>query len=260
MKIYILTDIEGAAGVNRWNQTIDECEAKTRAMSLLTGEVNAAVDGILDADPEAQIVVWDGHGHGGLIYEELHSAAQLIPRGVYNFETRNYAVDASYGAMFFVGQHAMAGTQGGPLCHTYSSATITHYKLNGELMGEFGCRAAVAGSLGVPTIFLSGDDKACEEARALVPEIETAAVKKGLGVELALHLSKERARELIREGAKRAMKRLGEIPPFIVPPPYELEVRVNEGCSLEPYLNIGFTRVDERTVVKRSEVMSGLHI
>ena len=53
-------------------------------------------------------------------------------------------------------------------------------ELNGVAMGEFGCRAPFAGSMGVPTLFVSGDDKMAAEARALVPEIVTAEVKVGM--------------------------------------------------------------------------------
>lgn len=66
MKIYILTDLEGPAMVSRFNQTREEGPQKQTAMKLLTWEVNAAIDGIRDIAPEAEIVVWDGHGNGGI--------------------------------------------------------------------------------------------------------------------------------------------------------------------------------------------------
>ena len=55
MKIYILTDLEGPAMVSRFNQTREEGPQKQVAMKLLTWEVNAAIDGILDVDPRADI-------------------------------------------------------------------------------------------------------------------------------------------------------------------------------------------------------------
>ena len=130
---------------------------------------------------------------------------------------------------------------------------MEHYKLNGRYIGEIGCLAAIAGAMGVPTIFLSGDDKACAEAEALEPGIVTAAVKEGLGIELALHLSAPRAHAAIRVGAARAIERIPDIQPIAIAPPYELEIRVQERCSIESYLNAGMTRVDERTVVRRGD-------
>jgi D-aminopeptidase len=55
MKIYIITDIEGVALVNRRNQYIDaSAEVLACSMSLLTGEVNACIEGILDFDNNAE--------------------------------------------------------------------------------------------------------------------------------------------------------------------------------------------------------------
>lgn len=81
MKIYILTDLEGPAMVSRFNQTREEGPQKQTAMKLLTWEVNAAITGILDVDSQAEIVVWDGHGNGGIDVLEFHPEAKLITRG-----------------------------------------------------------------------------------------------------------------------------------------------------------------------------------
>ena len=77
MKIYILTDLEGIAMVSRFSQTRDEGPQKQIAMRLLTQEVNAAVDGILDVDADAEIVVWDGHGTGGIDVLEISSEGEV---------------------------------------------------------------------------------------------------------------------------------------------------------------------------------------
>jgi D-amino peptidase len=180
LKIYMMTDLEGPAGVNRWTQTREgEGPEKTAAMRLLTGEVNAAIEGIHDADPAAEVIVWDGHGTGGLIFEELHVGAQAVMHG--RGMGAPHCLDGTFDALFFLGQHAMADTPNAPLCHTYSSRRVQYYKLNGSLIGEIGCVAAMAGVMGIPTVFLSGDDKACAEARALIPDIVTVQTKQGLG-------------------------------------------------------------------------------
>jgi D-amino peptidase len=251
MKIYIMTDLEGPAGVNLWSQAREgETPGKAAAMKLLTGEVNAAIDGIHDASPDAEVVVLDGHGTGGLLFEQLHPAARCILHG--RGLRAPFGLDPGFDAVFFVGQHAMAGTPDAPLCHTYSSRHIEHYKLNGAFIGEIGCFAAMAGMYDIPTVFLSGDDKACAEAAALIPGIITVPTKQGMGIELALHLSVQRAREDIRAGAALAMERMPSIRPFRVDPPYSLEIRVLEGQSVESYLKGGAEKVDERTIVKRS--------
>jgi D-amino peptidase len=220
------------------------------AMRLLTKEVNAAVDGILDYDKGSQVVVMDGHGSGGIDVELIHPAAELIfGRGM----KAPTGLDETFDALFFVGQHAMAGTANAPLCHTYSSRTVEYYKLNGEPIGEFAGRAYMAGHFGVPTAFLAGDDKACVEAAALVPGIVTVATKLGMGIELANHLSPKASRAAIRKGARKGCKAAGRVAPAVLDPPYELEVRVLEGQSMKGYLNRGADELDERTCVFRTD-------
>ena len=259
MKIHMMTDLEGPAMISRFNQTRDVTpEEKARSMKLLTWEVNACVDGILDVYPAAEVVVWDGHGSGGIDVFEFHDRAKLIARGPIKAP---YYLDETYDALFFVGQHAMANTPAAPLCHTYSSKTVDYYKINGMPVGEFGARAIMAGQFGVPTVFLAGDDKAVAEAEALVPGIFGAAVKQGLDRELAIHLSPKAAHELIRQTAVKACGAIEDIPPAKVDPPYVFEARVLEGCSIEGYLKReGAEQVDDRTVIIRADDICSLPI
>jgi D-amino peptidase len=260
MKIYIITDLEGPAMVSRFIQTrdySDDPELKREAMRLLTGEVNAAIDGIFDVETDAEVIVWDGHGSGGILPMEFHPRAKLIARGPIK---PPYFLDETFDALFFVGQHAMAGTPDAPLAHTYSSKTIEYYKLNGRPVGEFGARAIMAGAIGVPTVFISGDDKAVAEARDLVPGIYGAEVKQGLGLELALHLSPKAACDLIRSVAAEAVGGIGKIEPIRLHPPYEQEIRVKEGVDIGTYLARGAEKVDERTVVVRSSEINTLFL
>ncbi len=133
--------------------------------------------------------------------------------------TPTYYLDASFDALFFLGQHAMAGTGAANLAHTYSSASIERYLLNGIEMGEFGCRAALAGAVGVPTVFVSGDDKMMAEARALVPGIYGAQVKVGLAPQMALHMAPEDARDLIRDVAREATLGAGAVALYVLEAP-----------------------------------------
>ncbi|MBD3183349.1 peptidase M55 [Candidatus Poribacteria bacterium] len=259
MKIYIITDLEGPAMISRFDQTRDVTpETKAISMKLLTWEVNAAVDGILDVDKDAEVIVWDGHGSGGIDPLEFHKKAKLIARGPIR---PPYYLDETFDALFFVGQHAMAGTEAAPLCHTYSSKSIEYYKINGMFVGEFGARAIMAGTFGVPTVFISGDDKAVDEAKELVPGIYGAAVKEGLGRELAIHLSPKKAQKLIRKTASKACKNIKSIPPVKMDPPYGQEIRVLEGISIEGYLkDPRAEKIDERTVIIRSDNICDLRI
>jgi D-amino peptidase len=180
----------------------------------------------------------------------FHSKAKLIMRG--EPIKPPYYLDETFDAMMFVGQHAMKSA-GSILCHTFSSKLIEYYKINNVELGEFGCRALMAGTFGVPTIFIAGDDMAVKEARALVPNIHGATVKQSLGVEMGIHLSHQVACELVRKNAADACKNIANITPYFMAGPYTQEIRVLEGVSISYYGSIGFETIDYRTVRKTRE-------
>jgi D-amino peptidase len=170
-------------------------------------------------------------------------------------------MDEAVDALLFVGQHAMAGTPDAPLSHTYSSRTIEYYKLNGIPMGEFGCRAALAGSMGIPTIFVSGDDKMIAEAKSLIPGVYGATVKLGRGIESAIHLSPQAARELIQEQADKAARNASNIPPFVLQPPYRQEIRLLYNVDCTSYRdNPAMEQLNDRTYVLQSNRLTDLKI
>src|SRR5437762_4966449 len=55
--LFLITDAEGVGGVCRQDQT-DPKDAEMR--QLLTGEINAAVQGFFEAGA-TEVMVWDGH-------------------------------------------------------------------------------------------------------------------------------------------------------------------------------------------------------
>ncbi|OPZ92562.1 MAG: D-aminopeptidase [candidate division TA06 bacterium ADurb.Bin417] len=142
-----------------------------------------------------------------------------------------------FDAVAWVGQHARSGSLFAHLAHTGTIA-VCEDSINGIPLGEFGVLALCAGELGLPVIFGSGDRAFTEEAQALAPGLETAAVKHGLnrdsGYHLptrayarhtlaAVHIGVEAARTAIRTAAGRAGERLVRGERFSVvkmPPPY----------------------------------------
>jgi D-amino peptidase len=220
--VFIITDLEGVAGVYRF----DQASAKSREIDTsrreLTKELNAVVRGINDLDKEIRIHVWDGHGAGGLLTGELLPVTKYFPPS--RVDVPGYFRAERIDALAFVGQHAMSCTPGANLCHTMSHETIKHYKLNGIEVGEFGLWAAVAGELGVPTIYLSGDDKACTEATRQVPTITTTTVKESKGLEQAVDLPDIEAR--LHDNIQAALRGAGDVKPFDVGKPVALEIAV----------------------------------
>ncbi|MFB7398860.1 M55 family metallopeptidase [Streptomyces rubiginosohelvolus] len=91
-------------------------------------------------------------------------------------------------------------------------------------LGEIGLNAAMAGHLGVPVVLLSGDDAACAEAAALIPEAVTVPVKEALGMAAAVTLHPEEARDRLRRAAADAVSCRTEIPPLALTGPLDVEI------------------------------------
>ncbi|MDH7602177.1 MAG: M55 family metallopeptidase [Armatimonadota bacterium] len=224
MKIYIMTDLEGVGGVVNKSQVFAGSVAYEKACERLTLEVNAAVEGALAAGAD-EIVVVDGHGANSavnLIYDKLHPGAVYI-QGV-PWTTYPQDLDETYDAVFQIGAHAMAGTPGAVLEHTMSSEHWVEMRINGKPMGEIGLIAACAGVYDVPFVMVSGCDKACAEARALVPEVECAVVKYGITRHCARVLPHAVVLDLIRQKAGEAVKKARSVAPFKVEGPVAVEI------------------------------------
>jgi D-amino peptidase len=255
-KVYVGTDMEGCAGIVSFeDQSYADGRYHDRGMRIVTAEVNAAIEGMLAAGVE-DVLVADGHGSGAIWWEDLHPAAELIHGRPNGPRSGRDAIVAEYEACVMIGQHAMAGIATSNQNHTQSSRTIDYYKLNGQLIGEIAQFALHQGSLGLPLIFLSGEEAACREAEELIPGIVTTSVKKGLSRGSAISVSASVAHQRIREGIREAVERQRKepLPPFTIEGPYVLEKRFfhtheADAAADQP----GAERVDGQTVRYRSE-------
>jgi D-amino peptidase len=235
MKAFMMTDLEGVAGVaSFYTDAYAGSVNENLSRHLLTQEVNACIDG-LRAGGVDTVIVMDGHGASGILFEELHAEARLV----HGRPLSPTWADLLEGCdvSLFVGQHAMAGTPGGNMNHTQDSQSITSFTLNGRAIGEIAQFVLLSGTYGVPVVFLSGDAAACREIEALVPGVTTAAVKEGIGRSSAVSLSAVRSRELIRERARQALASHAARPvaPLTWPGPYVLEKRFFTMDRVEEY-------------------------
>src|ERR1700694_3197635 len=246
--VFMITDAEGVAGVCRQDQT-DPKNAEMR--QLLTGEINAAVEGFLSGGAD-EVVVWDGHdGSQTLSALTIDPRARLIMGGL----GPTMLMERGFAAVAFVGQHARADSKAGVMAHSYSSLGIQKILMNGKPVGEIETRTALAGSYGVPVIMLSGDQAAAADLHDITPAAELAVVKEGLGYYACLSMSATAARDLIRERAQRAMQRIGQIPPYKVTEPVTIEVEYSTRSTPSPEtpLAVGSEMVDARTIRYRGK-------
>ena len=251
-KIFVITDMEGVSGIFDTDQQCLPYQSARweESHKLLTGEVNAAVDGLLEGGA-TEVVVWDGHDASrSLSVLDIHPKARLLT-GVPVSPTME--LDGAYSAIVFIGQHAMAGAEKGILSHTYSSQGIQNIWVNGKAVGEIGARVMLAGSFGVPPIMLSGDRAACQEIHDLVAEAECAEVKVGVSRTAGYMLPHPAACALIREKARRAVERLVEFKPYKVAGPVEVKVEFTPRGTPDFQRREGVERINDRTWVFRGK-------
>ncbi len=223
MKVYMSVDMEGASGITSSKLISRKEKEYDRGRKLLTADVNAAVRGALEAGAQ-EILVNDSHGSmTNILIEDLEEGARLIT-GSNKQLLQMAGIDDSFDAVFFIAYHAREGTEAGVLNHTIMGSVVTQIMRNGELVGETGINAGIAGAFGVPAVLVTGDDKVGAEASALIPGIETVAVKTGLDRHTASCLPPGQAQEMICEAAARALGRREEIAPHRVQSPVVFDV------------------------------------
>jgi D-amino peptidase len=241
--VFLVTDAEGVAGVCRQDQT-EPKDPELRA--LLTGEINAAVEGFYAGGAD-DVIVWDGHdGSQTLSTLTIHPRAHLLM----GYPGVLMTLDEHYAAIAFVGQHARANSIGGVMAHSYSSLGIETMLVNGKPVGEVETRAALAGAFNTPVIFLSGDQAAADDLHAIVPNAELAVVKKGYGEYACLSLSASAAQALIKQRATLAMKKLSEIKPYKIEGPVtvQIEYTARSVPGLDAKYRPGVEVIDARTL------------
>ena len=221
-KFLVMTDIEGVTGVT----TFKEAENSDFGKEMLMNDLNAVLNGIFKAGAEA--VVYDMHTDGRNI--DLSDLYVPVVRGKPILDNCWRGVGGEgFDGLFMVGLHTMQNT-GALLQHSY----LREYEsihLNGILIGEIGMEAALAGELGIPLKFVSGDDMGCREAEELIPGVVTCPVKKSLTEDTAIcyppNVTKERLYEKAMEAAEK------DIAPFTLKPPYKIQIKFSDCAYLK---------------------------
>lgn len=258
MRVIIISDMEGVSGIVKWQQVMGGEALYQECRKLYTEEINAAVRGAR-AGGATEIVVMDCHGAGGpwsfnsLVPDMLDPGCEYVVQEKWTGYTG--ALEQGCEAALFVGMHAMAGTPLGVLSHTVSSEAWHNLWFNDVLVGETGINAALCGTWNCPVLLVTGDQATCDEARALLgDELKTVAVKQGLGRYTARQVPPVRARELIEEAAKQAIRERRPVPPYSPGKPCEIKVEFVSPDRAEPYRNKpGVQIVAPRLLVSRAE-------
>lgn len=244
MRVFLSVDMEGVAGVCHRDHLVPGGQDYERARRWLTGEVNAAVTGAVEAGA-GEVVVADGHGTmRNLLLEDLHEAARIVtgPAQARNRPLGQLAgiAEGRYDAALLLGYHSRAGTPGGLLSHTWVGMLVHEIRLNGRPAGEALLNAAIFGHFGVPVVFASGADDFCREVREeLGADLAVVETKRTLGPTACLSLSPARSQRLIREGVARALGARGGRTPLTIDPPVLLDLEFHRADARDRARELG---------------------
>ncbi len=226
MRVLIMSDMEGVSGIVVWEQVDGGAPMYEEGRKLYTEEINAAVRGAKAAGA-TEIVAVDCHGAGGgwnfnsYVPERLDPDCEWVAHNAWSRYTE--LLEKGCDAALFVGMHARSGTPDGVLCHTISTTTWRNLWFNQELVGETGVNAALCGHYRCPVLLVTGDEATCREARDLLGDgLTTVAVKRGLTRYSARQIPPVRARRMIEDGAKQALRDLQAVRPYVPTRPTEI--------------------------------------
>ena len=117
MKIYMVADMDGATGITPRDQLMQTGGRRYwDGSALLTGDINAVVEGAVSAGA-TEVIVSEGHANmRNVLVADLHPAARVL-RGPARWDVKPLcqvgALDDDVTLGMFVGFHSRAGTPGG---------------------------------------------------------------------------------------------------------------------------------------------------
>lgn len=210
MNIFIAVDMEGATGVVHPDQLGPDGRGYSQGQKFLTGDVNAAIDGIRDVVPDARIVVGDGHGiMRNVLLDAIRPGVRVVvgaARSANKPLCQMEGIGAGFDAALCLGYHSKAGTSPGLLAHTFVGAAVHAWYLNDRPVGEVEVNAAICASFGVPLLLVSGNSDLVAEIAAWNPFLPVVVTKETLGPTAAICYTPEDTYHDIRAAAASALR------------------------------------------------------
>lgn len=180
MKIFISSDIEGTCGICSWDETNRDAASAAYFLNQMSREASACAQGAFDAGA-AEVLVKDAHDSARNINPAVLPIKAKLFRGWSGDPfCMMSGLDNSFDAVAFTGYHSWASGDGNPLSHTMTTQ-MESVKINGVYASEFMINSYIAGYLGIPVVFLSGDQALCQSAVSVAPGIMTVSVNEGKG-------------------------------------------------------------------------------
>jgi D-amino peptidase len=245
MKVYISFDMEGVSGIAGGGMTVPNPRtpsAYPRGQRFSTDDVKAAIEGILEVDPDAEIWFNDAHGKSMNVYfEEFPENVKIVINSAELFDEA-LGIDESFDALICIGSHGHLIQKDGVLSHIWD---VRELEYNGKSITETGLNASLAGYHKVPLVMISGDEDSMEYiSENIGTGFATASVKKGIGRYAAVSVHPKKAQKLIKAAVIDGLKRRDEIAPFEFETPITVDITYKDHGGA--FNNIFFMPQDER--------------
>ena len=254
INVFLLTDVEGIAGVDSITQMDRTSPEYENTRKLLSDSINKAVSACFEANAD-KVYYLDGHGGGGNVFEDL---IDLRAQKCSLQEWVELLKSGSIDCQIELGAHAKAGTINGFLDHTINSKTIFSIKINGIEMCETSLHAALCGKFGVSVIAVIGDEAICRQVKDYIPTCFTCAVKNA--TERNIATTYPDADKKMRDTIIAAITNYKSVPPYQVSEPFTVEATYYRTDFCESAMRkeiAAFERIDARTLKKTVPVITG---
>lgn len=250
MKVYLSFDFEGVAGIVDWAQCREGGPAYEEGRQLVLDEVNAAIEGAVEAGAE-EVVVNDAHGTMRNLDPRALAHAASCVAGRHKPLYMMQGLDESFDVVFMVGYHGSISGPPSTLSHTYNPEVFSAARVNDVQVGESGINALVAQHFDVPIGLVTGDDATGEQTRPYAAEAAFVVTKESITRFSAHSLHPAESCRRIRAGAAEAVQRAaaGRLagPGLAVPVRLDLDVQTADMAEVGSWVK-GAERLDTRTI------------
>jgi len=232
VRILVYHDMEGLAGQDDWKTYLfSHPEKYPEGQQMLVADLNAVIDGLF-AGGATQVDVVDAHGSGNPDPDVRRDLLDQRAKQVFRDKAFDPYVDLTapntYDAVVAVAMHAKTGSRG------FASHTITlgmDVLLNGKSITESEIVAYSWGRVGVPLIFVSGDDRLHHDLEVM-PWLEFVVTKKATSASTVELRPVDSVHAEMKEKAARAVRNLAKAKVMNVKAPMQAGLHAVPPASL----------------------------
>ncbi len=251
VRVLVYHDMEGLAGQDDWKTYLfSHPEKYPEGQKMLAADLNAVIDGLF-AGGATQVDVVDAHGSGNPEPDVRRDLLDQRAKQVFRDKAFDPYVDLTapntYDAVVAVAMHAKTGSRG------FASHTITlgmDMLLNGKSITESEIVAYSWGRVGVPLIFVSGDDRLQNDLKGL-SWLEYVVTKKATSSSTVELRNVDSVHAEMKEKAARAVRNLAKARVMKAAEPLEAGLHAVPPASLASLAGVpGITYANETVTFK----------